>query len=125
MCQEPGVFVNNLRGDASDSGSHEDLDVRVAICSPQDFLEYERAFRVVRVAAAGEDQLAIQVALHDTVGANHADGILQAVEARNLRQNRTLRINLVAVKNLLNEFWVKRTVLFRKRINSWIEKILR
>src|SRR5262249_11485271 len=123
------MFMNNLRRDAADRGSHdglflpkrlrnrqaksfaqtllhndgrspvkgidlersprgefEDFDVRIVSCFTQYFLQNESAFGIIGRTAAREHQLTIEISFHDSVRADHPDGIFQAVEAGNLRQ---------------------------------------
>ena len=42
-----------------------------------------------------------------------------------MRQDGPLRINLIAVENLLDQFRIERAVLFGKRVNGGVEKVLR
>src|SRR5579864_7772691 len=69
------------------------------------------AFRIVRCAAAGQHQLAIEVALDDPVGAQHANGILQAVEARNLRDDSAAGIDSEARENIVDKIRFQIAVL--------------
>src|SRR5215470_538 len=136
--QQAGVFMNNLRRDATNCGSHhglflpkrfghckaksfaqallhndgrsplkridlergprgefEDFDVRIVSCFTQYFFQNESAFGIIGSTAAREHQLTIEVSLHDSVSADHTDGIFQAVEAGYLRQYWPRSINLV------------------------------
>src|SRR5207245_10371675 len=67
-----------------------DSNVRIVSCFAPDLLQDSRAFRIVGGTAARKDQLAIEITLHDSVGANHSERILEAVEAGNLRKNGAL-----------------------------------
>src|SRR5882724_496979 len=103
----------------------ENLDVRVVVRFAQDFFQDHGAFGIVRCTAAREDELAVEVSLDDAVGADYTDGILQAVEARDLREDRTLGIDPVACENLSDEVPLKFLVFLGKRIDGRIKKILR
>jgi len=56
-------------------------NVRMVIRFTQRFLQHDGALGIVGSAAAREDQLAIEISLHDTVRANHANRVLQAVRS--------------------------------------------
>ena len=90
-----------------------------------DFLQDDAAFGIVGGAAARQHQLAVEVALHDLIRANDADWVLQPVEAGNLREDAAVRVNVVSRENLLDISRIQFAILFRKRINRGIEKILR
>src|SRR5258708_35022667 len=68
--------------------------------------------------------MAIEIALHDTVGANDANGVLQAVEAGNLREDGALGVDAKTGKNLSDELWFEFPIFFGKCIDGRIEKIL-
>src|SRR5690349_2141753 len=168
MSKKAGMFVDDLRWNTADGGSHDrllfpkrfrdgkpetlakallndhsgsalesvyfqgspcrefkDLDVRIVIRFAHHFLEDNGAFGVVRSAAARENQLAIEVALHDSISADDADRILQAVEARNLSQYRAHRVNLIAPESFLDKVRVEGAVFLGERIDGRVEKILR
>src|SRR6267143_4053140 len=107
------------------SRKFENLDVGIVVRFAQDFFQDHGAFRIVRCAATREDKLAIEISLHDTVSADHADGILQAVETRNLREDRALRIDPVAFEYFSDEVRLEFLIFLRERIDRRIEKILR
>src|SRR5205807_5242653 len=102
-----------------------DFNVGILIGRAPNFLQNENALGIVRGAAAREGELAIKVPLRDAIRANHSHGVLQPIEARNLRQDRTLRINLIAKEHLGDEFRIQRTIFLGKRVDGRIEKILR
>src|SRR5258708_28237166 len=107
------------------SWKFEYLDIGVVVRFAQDFFQDYGAFGIVRCAAACEDKLAIEISLHDTISADYAGAILQAVEPRNLGENCALGIDPVACENFGDEVPLEFLIFLRKRIDCWIEKILR
>ncbi len=100
------------------------MDVGILSCSFADFCQNRFPLGIVRRAATGKDQLAIEIALHNLVGAHYSNWILQSIEPGNLRENGALRINLIAAQDFGNYIRLHFTVLVRKRVNRRIEKIL-
>src|SRR5258708_20066454 len=87
-------------------------NVRVVVRLAQHFFQYNGALRIIRGAAPGKYELAIEISLYDTVGSDHANRILQAVEPRYLSEDSAQRINAIAGEHLRDEFGVQFTILF-------------
>ena len=83
------------------------------------------SLRIVGRAASGEHQLAIEIALHNLVGANHSHRVLQAVEAGDLREQRPLFVDAEAADNGAYQFGRKIAILIGKRIDGRVKQILR
>src|SRR6202030_688560 len=62
----------------------EQLDVGIAFGGILRFLQNRGALWIVGGAATRKNQLAIEIAADDAVGANDADGVLEAIEAGDL-----------------------------------------
>ena len=69
--------------------------------------------------------MAIEISLYDTIGTNYPDGILQPVEPGYLRENCALGIDAVARKHLRDKLLLQFAILFRKRIDGRVKKVLR
>src|SRR6267378_8224702 len=71
----------------------EDDNVRIIAGDLLDLFENECAFRIIACAAAGKDQLAIDIFSCQLESLYHANRILQSVETRDLGHNRAGAIN--------------------------------
>src|SRR5260370_2448649 len=87
-------------------------NVRVVVRLAQHFFQYNGALRIIRGAAPGKYELAIEISLYDTVGADHANGILQAVEPRYFTEDSPQTLNPVPGEHLLPDFPLPSTILF-------------
>ena len=106
-------------------GKIENDDVRIVPSRLFDFLQDDGTFRVVRRAATSEDQLAIHIFLGEFVGLDHAHRVFQPIESRNLGDDWTRPVNTKFIADLLDLGVRKFLVLFRERVDTGIEKILR
>src|SRR5262245_44925639 len=126
-------LLNNDRGSALQSidlqrrpgRKVQDDDVGVVAGRVHDFLQHYRAFRIVGGAAAGQNQLAVNVLLDQLVGLDHAHRIFQAIEAGNLGQDRARTIDTEIVANFIDITLFQVPVFLRQRIDRRIKKILR
>jgi hypothetical protein len=101
------------------------VHVRVVARGLLDLRQYCAAFGIVGGAAACQHKLTVKVAFHDAVGAQHSDGVLQTVEARNLGDDAPARIDAEAREDILDKLGVEIAILVGKRIDGGIEKVLR
>ena len=69
--------------------------------------------------------MAIEITLYDPISPDNPDRILQPVEARDLREDRALGIDLIATEDLRYELRIEVAVFFRQWVDRRIEQILR
>jgi hypothetical protein len=69
--------------------------------------------------------LAIEIPFYDAVGADDADGVLEAIETRNLRKDRALRVDLETGEDFRDKVRVEVAVFIRERVDGRVKKILR
>jgi hypothetical protein len=74
----------------------EKLDVGIAFGGMLRFLQNCGAFGIVGGAATRENKLTIEIAADDAVSANDANGILETVEAGDLRENGAKMVDAIA-----------------------------
>ena len=103
----------------------EDDHIRIIARGVHHFLQHHSAFGIVGGAAPGEHELAVDVLLHQLIGLNNAHGVLEAVKAGDLGDDRTGAVNAEVVANLVDELFRQVFVLLRERIDRRIKKILR
>src|SRR5262249_60499363 len=80
---------------------------------------------MVGSAAAGKHELAIEVALDKPIGADHSHRVLQAIETRDLRDDRAVRIDVEACDHLVDKLGIEILVLLGERVDRGIKEILR
>ena len=103
----------------------EQLDVRVAFGGVLRFFQNGCPLGIVGCPAAREHQLAIKIATDNAIGADNADGIFEAVEAGDLREDGAEMVDAVPGEDIEYEFRREVAIFFRERVDGRVEKILR
>src|SRR5262249_23962031 len=80
----------------SPRGQLEDFNVGIVFRVTLDLLEHFGASRVVRGRAASKHQLTIEIAADDAISADDADGVLKPIEAGDLREDGTERVDRIS-----------------------------
>ena len=86
--------------------------------------EHLRPFGIVVGAAAGEHQLAVAVPPDHPVGLDHAQGVLEPVEARNLGQDGALRVDPEPLQHPADDLRLQIPVLVAQRIDRGGDPVL-
>src|SRR5260370_1303328 len=79
------------------------------------------AFRTVSGTTACKNELAIKITLNDLVGAQDADGILEAVEPGDLGKDGAALVNLEARKNFADKLRFELAILVREGIDGRVK----